>query len=74
MTHVLFGECSGEAQIAGHLGFEQAVFPQVCINPICGLCNLKGMKRKIDLIMHYNKIVFPFAEGYLFDSVYLSTT
>lgn len=58
MTHVLFGECSGEAQIAGHLGFEQAIFPQVCINPICGLCNLKGMKRNTDLIMHYNKICF----------------
>lgn len=57
MTHVLFGESPGEAQIAGHLGFEQTVFPQVCINPICGLCNLKRMKR-FDLIKCY-KSVFP---------------
>lgn len=40
MTHILFGEGSGEAQIAGHLGFEQPIFPQVCIKPICSLCNL----------------------------------
>lgn len=53
MTHVLFGEGSGEAQIAGHLRFEQTIFPQVCINPICSLWNLpEPNNNTIDFIVY----------------------
>lgn len=35
LTYVFFREDPGEAEVAGHLGFEKAIFPQVSIQAIC---------------------------------------
>lgn len=37
---------SGETEVAGDLGFEYAVLPQVGVRAICCLCNLRGEKEK----------------------------
>lgn len=33
-AYVFLGEDPGEAQVAGHLGFEKAVFPQIGIQTV----------------------------------------
>lgn len=45
LTYIFFWEDPGEAEIAGHLGFEESVFPQVSIQAICCRRDLDADKR-----------------------------
>lgn len=40
LTYVFFGEDPREAQVTGHLGFEQSVFPQISIQTVGGYGDL----------------------------------
>lgn len=42
-TYIFFREDPGEAEVAGNLGFEKAIFPQVSIQAIC-CCTDLGQK------------------------------
>lgn len=43
-THVFFGEDPGEAQVAGHLGFEKSVLPQVGIQAVGSYSDLDAVQ------------------------------
>lgn len=43
-TYIFFREDPGEAEVAGNLGFEKAIFPQVSIQAICCCTDLEAEK------------------------------